>query len=99
MEPIYKAWLIQIEITNACTLSCAHCTRAVGHFNKPYFADLEFIEKALQSLKGWERGIGRMGGEATIHPKFPGICELYQQYFPRKQCGLFTSGGKKYEQY
>lgn len=99
MKPIYDAWLIQIEITNACINRCAHCTRAVRHFKTPYFADLDFIEQALQSLKGWKRGVGCMGGEPTLHPDFPAICALYRKYFPRRQCGLFTSGGKKYQEY
>ena len=97
MKPIYKAWLIQIEITNACHLECAHCTRAVPHIKKPYFADLDFVDRALRSLEGWTRGVGCMGGEPTLHPNFPEICMLFRKHFPKKQCGLFTSGGKKYE--
>lgn len=99
MKPIYKAWLIQIEITNACHLSCSHCTRAVSHVRKPYFATLDFVEKALISLEGWKRGVGCIGGEPTLHPEFPAICELYRKYFPKKQRGLFTAGGKRYEEH
>jgi len=99
MKPIYRAWLIQIEVTNACHLSCAHCTRAVPHIRKPYFANLDFVEKALRSLDGWKRGVGCMGGEPTLHPQFPEICALYRRYFPKKQCGLFTAGGKRYEEH
>ena len=99
MKPIYKAWLIQIEITNACHLSCAHCTRAVSHVKKPYFADLAFVEKALLSLQGWTRGVGCIGGEPTLHPDFPAICKLFRKYFPKRQCGLFTAGGKRYEEH
>jgi hypothetical protein len=40
-----------------------------------------------------------MGGEPTIHPQFPEICALYARYLPRKHRGLWTAGGKKYEQY
>ncbi|MGH6847139.1 MAG: radical SAM protein [Methylocella sp.] len=99
MKPIKDAWLIQIDITNACHLKCAHCTRAVPHVKRPYFADLEFVEKALQSLKGWRRGVGCMGGEPTMHPQFTEICGLYKKYFPRSQRGLFTAGGKFYEKH
>lgn len=100
MKAIYDAWLIQIEVTNACIHNCAHCTRGVRHLKKPYFVDLEFVEKALYSLKDWKHGIGCMGGEPTIHPKFAEICELYRKHIPqKKRRGLWTSGGKKYEQY
>lgn len=97
MKPIHDAWLIQIEVTNACPKRCAHCTRACGHFSKPYFASLEFVERALQSMKGWNNGIGCMGGEPTIHPRFAEICRLYQEYVPRERAGLWTSGGPGYE--
>jgi len=99
MKAISKAWIIEIDITNACLYNCTHCTRAVGHFNRPYFADLKFVEKALKSLEGWKGNVGCIGGEPTLHPQFSEICELYRKYIPRKKCGLFTCGGPKYEKY
>jgi hypothetical protein len=99
IKPIKNAWLLQIDITNACHLRCAHCTRAVPHIKRPYFADLEFVEKALQSLEGWRRGVGCMGGEPTMHPQFVEICGLFRKYFPKSQRGLFTAGGKFYEKH
>lgn len=99
MKPIKDAWLIEIEITNKCNNRCAHCTRSIRHYEKPYFASLEFIEKALKSLKGWKKGVGCIGGEPTLHPEFEKICKLYNKYFPKEQCGIFTTGGKMYEKY
>ena len=99
MKPLYKAWLIHIEVTNACIHRCSHCTRACNHIAKPYFADLEFIEKGLRSLSDWRGGIGCMGGEPTIHPRFAEICELYQLHVPRDRAGLWTSGGPRYEKH
>jgi hypothetical protein len=40
-----------------------------------------------------------MGGEPTLHPKFPDVCKLFRKHFPKKQCGLFTAGGKRYEEH
>ncbi len=40
-----------------------------------------------------------MGGEPTMHPRFPEICELYKKYFPKSQRGLFTAGGKFYKKH
>ncbi len=31
MKAIKDTWLVQIEITNACTHQCLHCTRFVGY--------------------------------------------------------------------
>jgi len=100
MKPIYQSWLIQIEITNACTFKCANCTRCVGHHTKPYFMDLATVEKAVDSLKGyldWKiKGgkVGIMGGEPTLHRNFREICEMLQRKVPANKCALWTSGHK-----
>lgn len=98
MRALKDAWLIQIEVTNVCPHRCSHCTRAVRHIRKPFFADIEYVEKALLSLKEWKRGVGCMGGEPILHPKFREICELYKKHLPKKRRGLWTSGGKKYNE-
>ena len=36
MRPLRDMTIIQIEVTNACYLKCANCTRHVGHHNKPF---------------------------------------------------------------
>lgn len=92
MKPIFKSWLIQIEITNACNVICANCTRFVGHHRKVYFMDLSTIEKAIDSLEGYKGGIGIMGGEPTMHPEFIEICKLLQKKVSSHRCGLWTSG-------
>ena len=99
MKPLYDASVIRIEVTNACTFKCAHCTKAVPHISKPFFADIAMIENALKSLKGWKKNVGCTGGEPTIHPKFLEICELYRAYFPREQCGLWTSNAENLNKY
>lgn len=99
MKPIYDAWLIQIEVTNACHLRCAHCSRGVRHIAKPFYMELDYVEKALQSLSDWPKGVGCMGGEPTLHPDFESICNLYRKYVPRHKAGLWTSGGPKFKRY
>lgn len=95
MRSLYKAKLIQIEITNRCWLRCANCTRFVGHHKNPFIMDLETVERALQSLEGFPGSVGLMGGEPTLHPQFSEICGLYQKYFPdEKRRQLWTSGYK-----
>jgi len=90
---------ILIEITNACLNKCAGCSRAVNMIKKHQYMTLDEIEVALKSLKGWKRQVGIFGGEPTVHPDFPAICELLKKYFPKEQRAIFTCGGKKYEKY
>ena len=91
MRSIWASKLIQIEITNACVNQCANCTRCAGHHPKPFFMDLEMVEKILDSIRGFGGMVGIMGGEPTMHPNFTEICQLLQKV-PRKNRGLWTSG-------
>lgn len=98
MRPIRDMWFIQIEVTNACNIHCANCTRFVGHHKKPFFMELSMIEKAIDSLEGHRGAIGIIGGEPTTHPDFLGICQLVQKKIPKDKRGLWTSG-YKWKQY
>ena len=99
MIPLYEIRCIQIEITNACNLSCANCTRFVGHHKKPFFMDMETIEKAIDSLEGFPGNIGMMGGEPTLHPKFADICRLYQKKIPEKRKRQLWTDGFKWKEH
>lgn len=99
MRPVAQAWSILIEVTNACRLRCAHCTAGVPHVRRPSLMSLEQIERALQSLEGWRKGVGCFGGEPTLHPDFPDVCALFARHFPRRQLAIWTCGGPKYESY
>jgi hypothetical protein len=70
--------VIQIEITNACPMRCANCTRFCGHHTDPFFMDFETFKKAVDSLKGFRGIVGIMGGEPTIHPEFRKFMEYYR---------------------
>lgn len=95
MKNLYDISIIQIEVTNACNLSCANCTRFVGHHKDYFFMDLETVRKAVGSLNGFPGKIGIMGGEPTLHPQFREICHIFQQLIPDKdKRGLWTNGYK-----
>ena len=70
--------IIQIDITNACGLRCANCTRFCGHHVEPFFMDFETFKKAVDSLKGFRGIVGIMGGEPTLHPEFERFLEYYR---------------------
>lgn len=94
MKSISDMWLIQIEITNACHLRCANCTRFTGHHSKPFFMDLEMVERAIDSLKDFPGGVGIIGGEPTLHPQFEEICLILKKKIKKKKRWLWTSGHK-----
>jgi hypothetical protein len=88
---IKNAWVINIEITNYCVMGCSNCTRATKHIINPQFSSLEFIEKALNSLKDFPRGIGIIGGEPQDHPEWDKICKLLEAFNHVGGYILFTS--------
>jgi hypothetical protein len=88
-KTIADSWHIAIEITSSCKWKCANCSRAVRHVDQPFNASLEFVEQALDSLKGWNRGVTIMGGEPQEHPQFAEICKIMKRYnYPY---AIFTS--------
>ena len=99
MRPLGEMNIIQIEVTNACYLKCANCTRHVDHHKKTFFMDLDYIEKAIDSLEGFEGNIGMMGGDPTLHPKFPEICKIYQKKIPNRRKREFWTSGFKWKEY
>jgi len=103
MEPIYKAWFCQIEVNNICPQFCAYCTRYIRHLRKDqrFNMSLDIFRKAILSLNNWPTRIGLIGGEPTLHPEFENICLILRDEFkiPKKKLGLWTCGGKKFQQY
>lgn len=98
MRPIYDNTVIHLDITNACHLSCANCTRHVGNHRKPYFMTLELVEKGIKSLLDFPGRIGIMGGEPTLHPNFREILALLRDLVPVDQREFWTAGFK-WEEY
>jgi hypothetical protein len=99
MIPISDIRCIHIEITNACNITCANCTRFVGHHKSPFFMSLEMVEKAIDSLEGFPGTIGIMGGEPTIHPQFAEICEMVQRKIPEKRKRQLWSNGCHWDKF
>ena len=99
MRPIYENTVIHVDVTNACHLACAHCTRAVGHHRKPYFMELEMVRKAIASLQDFPGRIGIMGGEPCLHPKFREILGIVREMVPDKSRREFWTSGWKWEEY
>lgn len=102
MRNIAEMTTIQIDVTNVCDRSCSNCTRFCGHFPKEkiYFMSVEHYEAAVKSLVGYEGRIGMIGGEPTLHPDFPQLCEILKKYIPnREQRGLWSNTSGKFDDY
>jgi hypothetical protein len=89
---------IQIEVTNACINECSNCTRFCGH-QKPYFMKFDRFQKAVDSMEGFPKMVGMMGGEPLLHPQFEEFCDYMLSKFQRSQLGLWSCFPKGYEQY
>jgi hypothetical protein len=90
---------IQIEITNACHLSCSNCTRFCPHIRKPFMMDFDTFKRAVDSMKDYPKMTGIMGGEPLLHPDFEKFCDYALSVIPREKLGLWSSFPDKYEHY
>lgn len=90
---------IQIEITNACNRSCGNCTRFCSLVPKPYFMPLDDVKRAIDSMVGFPKMTGIMGGEPLLHKDFEEICKYAASKLPKKQLGLWTALPAGFEHY
>ncbi|OOB80090.1 MAG: hypothetical protein BEN19_06745 [Epulopiscium sp. Nuni2H_MBin003] len=84
MKPLYEFKHILIELTNACTHTCSNCSRFCGHHTKPFYMDWDTFKNAVDSLEGWPRIVGLMGGEPTMHPQFERFTKYAQDIHPMR---------------
>lgn len=90
---------VQIEITNACNHACGNCTRFCALVPKPYFMPLDEVKRAIDSMVGYPKMTGIMGGEPCLHPQFEEICKYAAKRIDPKQLGLWTTLPKGFERY
>jgi hypothetical protein len=87
---IWLRGVLQIHLTRACTLSCIGCTQGSNLTGKTSFMSLEHFEEACISVKGYFGVVGLFGGQPTLHPQFPEICEIMRRHVPFNHRGLWT---------
>jgi len=98
MRSIYDMDTVQIEITNACVNACSNCTRFCGH-QKPFFMSFDRFKQAVDSMVGYPKMTGMMGGEPLLHPHFEEFCDYMVSKIPKNQLGLWSCFPKGYEHY
>lgn len=101
MKNISESWCVQIDITNFCGHGCSYCSRYNKHLRNDQrkHMSLDMINLALDSLEDWPTMIGIIGGEPILHPDFITICNMIKSKFPKGKMGLWTSGGKRWDEY
>ena len=99
MRSIRDMDAIQIEITNHCQNRCSNCTRLIGHHSKPYMMDFDTFKIAVDSLEGFPKQVGMMGGEPLLHPEFEKMARYLGSKRKPEQCGLWSSFPKGFEKY
>lgn len=98
MKAIFEVQTLQICTTNACVLECANCTHLVGHHKRNYMMSLDYFKRVVDSLEGYSRMIGIIGGEPLLVPWAEEQFRYLGSKFPREQLGLWTTfpPGEKY---
>lgn len=85
-------WLVlQVMITRACSESCYHCSQGSNLAGKNAVMTVDEFETAIKSLAGFPGTIGVFGGQPTLHPRFPEICEIMRANVPYLQRGIWTN--------
>jgi hypothetical protein len=84
--------IIQVVVTRSCDLfNCSNCTQLLPFRKDPGRMTLACAEEALQSLEGWPGIIAIFGGNPCTHPQFEELCDLWEEYVPINQRGLWTN--------
>lgn len=101
MKAIMSVETLQIHTTNACVLQCSGCTHLCGHHKQPYMMSLEYFKKVIDSLVGYPKMIGFIGGEPLLVPWFAEEARYARSKFPREQLGLWSvfPEGEKFKQH
>lgn len=103
MQPISKAWMALIDVTNYCFKDCIYCTRFTRHIrqDQKFFMSVEQIIQALDSLKFWPKKIGIIGGEPSLHPDLEEICLVVDRWRHdnNKFVQFFSTGGARFYKY
>ncbi len=92
--------IVMIDITNACHHACSNCTRFCGEHPKPFFMEVDFFKKAVDSLVDFPGIVGIIGGEPSLHPHFEEMMDYYALKIPEPRPAAFigtpTSNFKDY---
>jgi hypothetical protein len=90
MKALWECDTLQISVTSACVLECANCTHLVGHARRPHMMTLDQFKRTVDSLAGYPRMIGIIGGEPLLVNWAVEGFRYLRSKFPREQLGLWS---------
>jgi hypothetical protein len=85
--------VIQVIVTNKCDLlRCSNCTQQLTHQKEHFSMTVDNFRAAVKSLSGYPGVVGVFGGNPTMHPDFPALCQIMREEIPNKsQRGLWSN--------
>lgn len=93
---IYQGMIVEIHVIDHCNLNCAGC----NHFSplsQPWTIEVENFKKQLEVLKEnipVVKELILLGGEPTLHPDLPLLCEIARNIFPKAHIVILSNGVK-----
>ena len=90
MKDTKDAGVIQIDITNRCEHSCPNCTHLIKH-SPIWDMPLATFRKAVDSLVGWPKMVGIIGGNPLLHPQVDEFVDYMSSKISKEKMGLWTS--------
>lgn len=84
-------WFCEIAVTGLCNFHCEYCNRLDSRL------DFDRIRDFIDSHKGTLRHVQLTGGEPTLYPRLPELCQLVRERGIR--LGLSTNGSAEYRFY
>lgn len=92
---IWRGRVLQLKVTNICSLDCKNCTAAVGiaKAHKRFWTMTpDQFQEACRSLKGFGGVVGVFGGNPTTSKFFSDYCRIMKEEIPDKdQRGLWSN--------
>ena len=100
MRNLFDINTIHVEITNACNLECANCTRFIGHHREIFFMDLDqvnnrLLENFILNIRFHEEKISL--NESSLDLKKIGKINFYNLSFYERDQKLFAKSEIKFD--
>lgn len=87
----YHGGILQIWVGRMCNKACFGCTQGSQLAGKPGMIAVEQFERAVESLADYWGTVALFGGLATLHPRFPELCEILRRHVPFARRGLWAN--------
>lgn len=91
---IWRRGVLQIHVTRACDKACFGCTQGSNLGGRPVMMTPAEFRRAVESLAGYFGVVGIFGGNPSLHPQIEDLLDIYRQYVPFEQRGIWCNHPK-----